>query len=100
MNAYINECKVDFKRNIIRNEQEHFTIIRDRFNHKQIQILNIYANNFKTSEAITVRTERRNGQIHTGSRDFNTFLSVIDKTGTQNHKVIEDLKSNIKHKSA
>ena len=60
-------------------------MIKASINQKDISIVNIYGPNNRASKYTkqTDRSVKRNRQIHDIVRDFNTNLSIIDRTSRQ-----------------
>ena len=75
-----------------------YVMIKETILQEDITIRTVYAPNksVKIHEAKTDKTERRNRQIYYYSGDFNTLLSVIDRSSRQKiSKDIDDVNSSI-----
>ena len=85
--------KIDFKkRDIKRDPEGHFIILKGRIHQEDINIVNIYAPNIGAPKYIKKILEDLKKDIHSNTiivGDFNTPLSKMDRSSKQNiNKVI------------
>jgi exonuclease III len=79
--------KVDFKPNLIKqNKEGHFKLIKGVIDQKEITIINLYTPNVNTPNFIKRTLKELKAYINSNRvvvRDFNTSLSLIDRTSKQ-----------------
>ena len=80
--------KIDFKTKAIKKGPEgHFIILKGRIHQEDINIINIYAPNIGAPKCISKILEDFKKDIDSNTLilgDFNTPLSIIDKSSKQN----------------
>ena len=79
--------KIDFKmKNILRDKEGHYTMIKGSIQEEDITILNIYAPNIGSLQYIRQLLTTLKGQIDNNTitvGDFNTSLTAMDRSSRQ-----------------
>ena len=80
--------KIDFKiKNILRDKEGHYIMIKGSSQEEHITILNVYAPNLGSPQNIRQLLTTLKGQINNNTvtvGDFNTPLTAMDKSSRQN----------------